>query len=529
VLKTSVGDIEIELWPKEAPKAVRNFVQLCLEGFYHDTIFHRIIKGFMVQGGDPTGTGTGTDTIYGGRPFSDEFHSRLKFSHRGLVACANQNAPHTNGSQFFITLDACNFLDRKNTIFGKVVGDTIYNVTRMGDLEVDDSDRPTDPPKITDVEVIWNPFDDIVPRTTAEERRAAREAKKPKKQKKGTKALNLLSFGDDAAGDEEELSAIGGGKIKSAHDAIQDPRFLRDDDAEALRVKQAEEEEHQRRKARNAVRDALSKPAAEEGAPKGETMEERLRARVEHERAAKVPRTGEEPEAAATAAGGPGEEDGGERGEGSGAAEDDGATRKREFRKQMRERREEIAGKRGAAPRRPAKEVENAELLTTWQLSRARYKQQKRLTGAREKDTLAKLQRFQSKLSSSVTGGQAEQETARSEAEDGEETAEAPSGVAYDGRVREDIDHSSYMPAAWRVDDYLTVEGDDAGGDLADLRAHKLVFSKIKTGPDEMQRSNNADDYVVHDPLLEKQKEKFSRTSQRNKKLQKEWAGRAIA
>ena len=72
-----MGDLDIELWPKEAPTAVRNFVQLCLEGYYDGTIVHRMLKDFMIQGGDPTGTGDGGESIYG-RPFKDEFHSRLK-------------------------------------------------------------------------------------------------------------------------------------------------------------------------------------------------------------------------------------------------------------------------------------------------------------------------------------------------------------------------------------------------------------------------------------------------------------------
>ena len=121
VLRTTLGDIDIELWPKEAPKAVRNFVQLCQEGYYDGTLFHRVIKDFMVQGGDPTGTGTGGQSIYG-RPFRDELHTRLRFDHRGIVGCANANAPDTNGSQFFITLDRADALQRKYTIFGKVAG-----------------------------------------------------------------------------------------------------------------------------------------------------------------------------------------------------------------------------------------------------------------------------------------------------------------------------------------------------------------------------------------------------------------------
>jgi peptidyl-prolyl cis-trans isomerase SDCCAG10 len=119
ILHTSVGPLDIELWPREAPKATRNFVQLCLEGYYNGTIFHRISKDFVVQGGDPTGTGTGGESIYGPDGFPDEFHSRLKWSHRGLIGCASFER-NKNGSQFFMTLDKTPELDRTNTIFGKV-------------------------------------------------------------------------------------------------------------------------------------------------------------------------------------------------------------------------------------------------------------------------------------------------------------------------------------------------------------------------------------------------------------------------
>ena len=119
VLHTSFGDVDVELWAKEAPKAVRNFLQLAVDGYYDGTIFHRIIKDFMVQGGDPTGTGTGGESIYGGT-FVDEIHQRLKFNHRGQVAMANNNRANTNGSQFFVTLGACEWLNGKHTIFGKV-------------------------------------------------------------------------------------------------------------------------------------------------------------------------------------------------------------------------------------------------------------------------------------------------------------------------------------------------------------------------------------------------------------------------
>ncbi|KFM02990.1 Peptidyl-prolyl cis-trans isomerase CWC27, partial [Pygoscelis adeliae] len=118
LLRTTAGDIDIELWSKEAPKACRNFIQLCMEEYYNNTIFHRVVPGFIVQGGDPTGTGSGGDSIYGA-PFKDEFHSRLRFNRRGLVAMANAG-PHDNGSQFFFTLGRADELNNKHTIFGKV-------------------------------------------------------------------------------------------------------------------------------------------------------------------------------------------------------------------------------------------------------------------------------------------------------------------------------------------------------------------------------------------------------------------------
>jgi peptidyl-prolyl cis-trans isomerase SDCCAG10 len=163
LLKTSQGDIDIELWPKEAPLACRNFIQLCLEGYYDNCPIHRIIKDFMIQMGDPSGSGTGGESIWG-RPFKDEIHGRIKFNHRGQVAMANENKPNSNHSQFFITLGSCEWIDRKHTIFGKVTGNTIYNVIRMGEVEVDSTDRPVDKIYIISTEVLWNPFDDIVPR-----------------------------------------------------------------------------------------------------------------------------------------------------------------------------------------------------------------------------------------------------------------------------------------------------------------------------------------------------------------------------
>ncbi|KAF8943705.1 Peptidyl-prolyl isomerase cwc27 [Haplosporangium gracile] len=199
ILHTTYGDISIELWPKEAPKACRNFVQLCMEGYYNDTIFHRIVANFIVQGGDPEGTGLGGESVYeGGRPFADEFHSRLRFVRRGLVAMANSGVPNDNRSQFFITLDATMELQNKHTIFGKIAGDTIFNVLKIGGLEVDADERPLYPPKVTSCTIVVNPFDDIIPRMSRQEQEALRlkvlEAqKKPEKQKKLKKYVIVIT------------------------------------------------------------------------------------------------------------------------------------------------------------------------------------------------------------------------------------------------------------------------------------------------------------------------------------------------
>lgn len=163
LLKTTYGDIDIELWPKEAPLACRNFIQLALEGYYDKTKVNRVIKEFMVQFGDPTGTVSGGESIWG-RPFKDEIHGRLLFNHRGQLAMANESTPNSNKSQFFVTLGACEWLNRKHTIFGKVTGDTIYNLLRLGESDVDANDRPVEPIELLGVEVLWNPFEDIVPR-----------------------------------------------------------------------------------------------------------------------------------------------------------------------------------------------------------------------------------------------------------------------------------------------------------------------------------------------------------------------------
>lgn len=116
-LNTSKGDIKIALFADKVPNTVNNFVFLAREGFYDGTIFHRVIANFMVQGGDPTGTGTGGP----GYRFNDEFNSTLKHDKPGVLSMANAG-PGTNGSQFFITHVPTSWLDNKHSVFGQVIG-----------------------------------------------------------------------------------------------------------------------------------------------------------------------------------------------------------------------------------------------------------------------------------------------------------------------------------------------------------------------------------------------------------------------
>ncbi|XP_004270793.1 spliceosome-associated protein CWC27 homolog isoform X1 [Orcinus orca] len=227
LLKTTAGDIDIELWSKEAPKACRNFIQLCLEAYYDNTIFHRVVPGFIVQGGDPTGTGTGGESIYGA-PFKDEFHSRLRFNRRGLVAMANAG-PHDNGSQFFFTLGRADELNNKHTIFGKITGDTVYNMLRLTEVDIDDEERPRNPHKIKCCEVLFNPFDDIIPREIKKPKKEKPEEEVKKLKPRGTKNFSLLSFGEEAEEEEEEVNRVSQsmkGKSKSSHDLLKDDPHL---------------------------------------------------------------------------------------------------------------------------------------------------------------------------------------------------------------------------------------------------------------------------------------------------------------
>ncbi|CAB4601906.1 MAG: peptidylprolyl isomerase [Actinobacteria bacterium] len=163
-LHTTMGDIVVELFPNHAPKTVRNFVELATgakewshpvtgksssDNLYDGTVFHRVISGFMIQGGDPIGNGTGGP----GYKFADEFHPELVFDRPYLLAMAN-SGPGTNGSQFFITVAPTTWLNRKHSIFGEVKDAASQAVVdAIGEVATGSQDRPATPISIKSITV----------------------------------------------------------------------------------------------------------------------------------------------------------------------------------------------------------------------------------------------------------------------------------------------------------------------------------------------------------------------------------------
>jgi cyclophilin family peptidyl-prolyl cis-trans isomerase len=147
VIETNMGTIEIELFEDKAPVTTKNFIDLANKGFYNGVIFHRVISGFMIQGGDPTGTGRGGP----GYTIKDEFHPDLKHNAKGILSMANAG-PNTGGSQFFITLAPQPHLDRRHAVFGKLIkGENV--LVAIGTTPTDRNDKPTNDIKITKITI----------------------------------------------------------------------------------------------------------------------------------------------------------------------------------------------------------------------------------------------------------------------------------------------------------------------------------------------------------------------------------------
>uniref|UniRef100_A0A7S0NWF3 PPIase cyclophilin-type domain-containing protein n=1 Tax=Calcidiscus leptoporus TaxID=127549 RepID=A0A7S0NWF3_9EUKA len=157
-LQTTHGNLNLELHVDVVPMTCENFVQLCERGYYRGVGFHRLLRNFMVQGGDPTATGSGGESAWG-KPFADEVSSKLKHHGRGVLSMAN-SGPNTNGSQFFITFKSAAHLDGKHSVFGRVVGgfDTLAKIEKV---PTDETDKPTEPIAIVGVNILVNPFESV--------------------------------------------------------------------------------------------------------------------------------------------------------------------------------------------------------------------------------------------------------------------------------------------------------------------------------------------------------------------------------
>ena len=202
-MQTSLGDLNIELQPEFAPRAVWNFVQLAKKGYYNGVVFHRNIRNFMIQGGDPTGTGKGGSSTWG-KNFQDEFDGPLTHDARGVMSMANKGK-NTNSSQFFITYRPAKHLDRKHTIFGKVVGG-LETLSRLEDVEVSEAEkRPLRDVAIQQIVVFVDPFEEF--------QKQKREREEVEKEREEVVR---------AGGTEDDRTTWTGRKVKGDGNAVPD-------------------------------------------------------------------------------------------------------------------------------------------------------------------------------------------------------------------------------------------------------------------------------------------------------------------
>lgn len=175
-IHTSHGDLTLELYPEHAPKAVWNFIKLAQQGYYDGIVFHRNIRNFMIQGGDPSGTGKQGQSIWG-KIFEDELLSPLKHDGRGVVSMANKGK-NTNSSQFFITYRKTPHLDGKHTIFGKVV-ESDDTLRKLEEIKVGENDRPIEDITMDKVVVYVDPFAEF-----QKERKVAEDTERENQQRR---------------------------------------------------------------------------------------------------------------------------------------------------------------------------------------------------------------------------------------------------------------------------------------------------------------------------------------------------------
>ena len=463
------------------------------------------MSNFMAQTGDPTNTGRGGSSVFdGGRPFKDEFHSRLRFNTRGRVAMANEGRKDSNGSQWFVTLGECEWLNRKHTIFGKIVGATMYNAIQIGNVETE-KDRPVAPaPKIVKTEVLANPFPDIEPRkpTNVEEEEVVEDFRKKKKAKK---KLNLLSFGEEAAEEEATLDEVGIKGIKSSHDVGGDATLV-SADAEEMRaaLEQTAREKAMAKEKKARVKERMqdmgadvSDDDADEGKGRGKSgwdddagaddaaaFQDQMRDKMLRKRREL------------------GDVDGGLKEiEEDIRKQSDALASKLDKREMKAKRKAEKEAREAERAHRRATKLKklglgkcavqdaDAALMTNEEVKRVEAKARRSRVHDREKDTLARLAAFSSKQPAAP---KSDPKPDRDDDENNnEETGRA--GV------------SRFVPQG-----LYYMEDDEDEDDASDWKAHKLDFVPESKRNDQGAYVADVDDYVVFDPLLEKGKGKFA-------------------
>lgn len=506
IIHTTQGDLHVELFAKQTPLTSRNFLQLALDGYYDDTIFHRLVPGFILQGGDPTGTGQGGESIYDrgafsgdldpwpmdlrkgknagptGVNFKDEFHSRLKFNRRGLLGMANEGQPDTNGSQFFFTLGKTEELTGKNTLFGRVAGDSIYNLAKMGEAEVEeDGERPLYPVKITSIEILVNPFEDMRKRERVAHIAAQgpkHTEKKPKKRKGGKQ---LLSFGDEE-GDLVEEPVLKKAKF--------DTRIVVDDGEQAVPLKK-DTKQHasvaKGAKAYNKSGTTRTVPVPEPPQPKARAEPEIAKPALPHTRAEE-----------STIVSRPD------------VSEDEEAIPKKSL---LEKTNEEIAALKAAMRRttdlEPVKEKKKTaleQLIPETSLRGRKRKPGGNTTGKDAVDALRMLQEFQSKLKQVPEAKVGADEATSVAQNDTNDSSKAGGGDEEDSEVC-DLHFIANCQSCRTWDENAEDESDDEG-----WMAHTLSFAADKLGKDLSYRKKAEEELVVIDPLQK------ARTLQEEKK-----------
>ena len=194
---TTKGQLNLELHSDKVPKTCENFLKLCQRDYYNDTVFHRSIRNFMIQGGDPTGTGKGGESAWG-PAINDEFKPNLTHSGRGVLSMAN-SGPNTNKSQFFITFRSARHLDGKHTVFGRVVGG-LETMDKLEAVPTNKHDKPKKEIKVIKCQVFVNPYEEVdemlVKEREEAEAKALQDKQKPKQIIKKQDATQPKTFKD---------------------------------------------------------------------------------------------------------------------------------------------------------------------------------------------------------------------------------------------------------------------------------------------------------------------------------------------